>query len=1035
VTTNGAGEVSPYPGPRPFEARDRAAFFAREREVADLTSLVIAHRVVLVYAQSGAGKTSLLNAGLIPSLEEEGFVVLPPVRVRGLVGEEIASEACNVFVLNTLKCWNDAADPRSLMCQSIPEFLQARGHPVDAHGFSAPCCIVFDQFEELFAFYPERWAEREGFFRQIGQALREDPLLHAMFLMREDYAASVDPYAYLLPGKFDTRYRLERLRPRAACEAVEGPLRESRRKFAPNVAQSLVDQLLSMRVETDTGGIVEVKGEFVEPVQLQIAVESLWHELPADVSTISHEHLRAFGDVNEALSDFYATTLARTAKETGVSEDLLREWFDRRLITPAGTRGTVFRGPDSTEGVPNRAVDLLENRHLIRAEIRAGGRWYELTHDRFIRPIQVSNDAWRKRMQDVKLRSRRQKVAAAALLAAGVAAALVYAEHVQEQRARSLELSAQALLPALDPEESVCLALEAAELAGGDETARIEGALRQALRASRVRRVFRSGDDPILTTAFSPDGRWLVVTAGQDNSTKVWDRDRDQVSALKAHATEVGGAVLSPDGEFVATTTVDGAAHVSRTSTGDLLFTLKEQGYFFTEPLFSPDGSLLLAVSSDNSVRLWTVASGQPLLTLRGHEEPVTAAAFSPNGALVVTASVDRTARVWDARSGKALMNLVGHRQPLTDARFAPDGVTVLTASEDATARLWDATNGSTMAELRGHAGRVYSASFGPTGATVVTAGDDGTARTWSAETGAPIATLRGHEAPVKTAAFSADGRQVVTASLDGTARLWDVSEGWLAALPRQHDLKSLAFSDDGQYVIATLADGVPHVADARTGQPAAGSASEPAAAALAPPKFTPDDRLLQSLGGEGPATFLSSSADGRSILTATRTTARISEGATGKAVAVLEGHTGWVTSAAFAPDGRHVATASTDQTVRVWTTTGEAPVVLPHPDGVTSVEFPRGPGADAAAMANLVLTTAPNGTVRVWDVSAARIIMQLQGSAGVMAAFSPDGRLVATGRDTGVIETYACEMCAPLGELRTLARARVITRSCTNGR
>jgi hypothetical protein len=55
----------------------------------------------------------------------------------------------------------------------------------------------------------------------------------------------------------------------------------------------------------------------------------------------------------------------------------------------------VFRGRDSTGGIPNAAVDALENQHLIRAEVRAGARWYELTHDRFIEPIQRSNATWR----------------------------------------------------------------------------------------------------------------------------------------------------------------------------------------------------------------------------------------------------------------------------------------------------------------------------------------------------------------------------------------------------------------------------------------------------------------------------------------------------------------------------------------------------------------------------------------------------------------------------------------------------------------
>ena len=61
-------EFQPYVGPRPFERKDQTLFFGRDREADDLLSLVVAYEAVLFYAQSGAGKTSLINAGLLPFL-------------------------------------------------------------------------------------------------------------------------------------------------------------------------------------------------------------------------------------------------------------------------------------------------------------------------------------------------------------------------------------------------------------------------------------------------------------------------------------------------------------------------------------------------------------------------------------------------------------------------------------------------------------------------------------------------------------------------------------------------------------------------------------------------------------------------------------------------------------------------------------------------------------------------------------------------------------------------------------------------------
>ena len=107
-----------YVGPRPYEESNASIFFGREREARDLLSLVIANQLLLIYAPSGAGKTSLINARLVPMLGRvkdpvlaeqlgpgKGFEILPIARVSGLVPETIDLDAIpnsNIFVFNTL---------------------------------------------------------------------------------------------------------------------------------------------------------------------------------------------------------------------------------------------------------------------------------------------------------------------------------------------------------------------------------------------------------------------------------------------------------------------------------------------------------------------------------------------------------------------------------------------------------------------------------------------------------------------------------------------------------------------------------------------------------------------------------------------------------------------------------------------------------------------------------------------------------------------------------------------------------------------
>jgi hypothetical protein len=126
--------------------------------------------------------------------------------------------------------------------------------------------------------------------------------------------------------------------------------------------------------------------------------------LPPNVTVITQDDLRVLGDVNRALSGFYERSVKDAIKQTRAREGVLREWFEHALITPAGTRGTVYRGKEKTGGVPNTAVQVLEDLHLIRGEWRAGSRWYELTHDRFIKPIQRSNADWYARRRSQWLR-------------------------------------------------------------------------------------------------------------------------------------------------------------------------------------------------------------------------------------------------------------------------------------------------------------------------------------------------------------------------------------------------------------------------------------------------------------------------------------------------------------------------------------------------------------------------------------------------------------------------------------------------------
>jgi len=387
--------LNPFVGPEPFGLDNREFFFGRDSEASQLLSLIVAHPVFLLYAQSGAGKTSLVNAELIPSLKERGFEVLGPARVQGLMVPENFGDDDNIFVLNALRYLKPGNNDTKDQSSDLRSWLKRDPTSAD-NDEPAPRVVIFDQFEELFTFYGERWKDRKKFFEQVAKLVDDDPLLRVLFVMREDHIAELAQYEQLMPEKLQMRLRLERLRKPAATAAIREPLKKVNRseEFATEIANAVTDELLKIHVQAP-GGSVEKEGEFVEAVQLQVVChrmwENRWASVPPQQKEVTAKQRVSLDDIDWALTVFYEEGIQKVAQKTSVSENELRRWFQDKLITPAKTRGMVFADEEDAAGLPNTAVKALEDLHLIRADNRSGGRWYELTHDRFIDPILESN--------------------------------------------------------------------------------------------------------------------------------------------------------------------------------------------------------------------------------------------------------------------------------------------------------------------------------------------------------------------------------------------------------------------------------------------------------------------------------------------------------------------------------------------------------------------------------------------------------------------------------------------------------------------
>jgi uncharacterized caspase-like protein len=384
---------NPYIGPRTFLREEAHLFFGREREARELIALVESEQLVLFYAQSGAGKSSLVNTRLIPNLETKGYKVLPVGRVGGDLPSGI--DVSDIYVYNLLRSLaQHNTDLRTFSSLSLYQFLaQLRSSSESDSSTVARQALIIDQFEELFSAHLEQWGRREDFFNQLAQAMQDDPQLQVVLVMRQDFLAALDPFAHLMSNGLRARYSMQLLEPDAALVAVTEPAKIMGRGYAPGVAEKLIDDLRSIKVYKPDGTLDTRPGQYVEPIQLQVVCYSLWENLPIDRIQITEEDLLQLGDVNQSLGRYYDGRVRAVAEAKNIAEGSIRAWFETRLITAGEIRNMVMREPETTGGLPNVVIQALEG-DLVRAESRGGAIWYELAHDRLVEPILESNRPW-----------------------------------------------------------------------------------------------------------------------------------------------------------------------------------------------------------------------------------------------------------------------------------------------------------------------------------------------------------------------------------------------------------------------------------------------------------------------------------------------------------------------------------------------------------------------------------------------------------------------------------------------------------------
>jgi conflict system STAND superfamily ATPase len=389
------GQGHPFIGPRPFEEADAKAFFGRENEIAALTAEVVSTQIVLLYASSGSGKSSLINAGLIPAMRSEGFK---------------ASQAR----LNTLVS-GDSQRPVDLLCEAV------RNSALQS-STERPSLLVLDQFEEIIvaATYTELFTLAETVYSTMAENL----LARIVISFREEYLARVDALFNRVTEASVVHFHLDRLSRPGALEAFDRSLDTVGFQVEPEAAELFLQKLAppTERQRSEVG---------FEPLYLQLLGSQLWSSISNPGSTgtsldadgrsdvrpvVTVTDVRLLVDFDQAIEIFYNSTISQVCESHHLTQKTMRDWIDRELVTADETRSMVRRQLDETEGLPTSALDDLVKQGLLRTEPRGEDLWIELAHDQLVERVREFNRIWWDGRMYTRLRHRdtRYQIAAAA---------------------------------------------------------------------------------------------------------------------------------------------------------------------------------------------------------------------------------------------------------------------------------------------------------------------------------------------------------------------------------------------------------------------------------------------------------------------------------------------------------------------------------------------------------------------------------------------------------------------------------------------